>query len=87
MLEQKKDFKRKVISYVLMLIMMLSTLTGIIPGTSMKVRAENVSYYKLTFTGSNGYLVRGPETLPYQISLSSLVAPCYHLSGWNFSQA
>ena len=43
-MNQKKKISRKVISYVLALVMVLSTMTGIVPGMSLTAYAAGVSY-------------------------------------------
>ena len=43
-MQQKKKLSRKVISYVLALVMVFSTMTGIVPGMSLTAYAAGVSY-------------------------------------------
>ena len=43
-MQQKKKISRKVISYVLALVMVFSTMTGIVPGMSLTAYAAGVSY-------------------------------------------
>ena len=43
-MNQKKKLSRKVISYVLALVMVFSTFTGIVPGMSITAYAASISY-------------------------------------------
>ena len=50
-MNQKKKLSRKVISYVLALLMVFSTLTGIAPGTKLTAHAATDTYTNLIPTG------------------------------------
>ena len=52
-MNQKKKLGRKVISYVLALMMVFSTFTGIVPGTSLTAKAESVQTYKINIKDVN----------------------------------
>ena len=51
-MKQTKKLSRKVISYVLALVMVLSTMTGIVPGMSMTAYAEGTAVDLSTLTGN-----------------------------------
>jgi len=98
-MNQKKKLGRKVISYVLALVMVFSTFTGIVPGTSLTAKADE-SYpqtYKIVFTSKGNPSQRTwkeDTTLPQTIAGSTMrsymryAAGCDHIdliSGNNVS--
>ena len=89
-MNQKKKLGRKVISYVLALVMVFSTFTGIVPGTSLTAKADE-SYpqtYKIVFTSRGNPSQRTwkeDTTLPQTIGGSDMrsymryAAGCDHI--------
>ena len=68
-MNQKKKLSRKVISYVLALLMVFSTLTGIAPGTRLTAHAD---------TPYGGYLVNGAD------GSESLQGKVVHFNGFDW---
>ena len=74
-MNQKKKISRKVISYVLALVMVFSTLTGIVPGTGITAQAASTELTAETTTWGNGdYVVpAGGLTISGHITVNGTV--------------
>ena len=68
-MQQKKKFSRKVISYVLALVMVFSTLTGIVPGMSLTAYADGTTYNPAsTYTGFDDLITNDTEVTISEVS-------------------
>ena len=70
-MQQKKKLSRKVISYVLALVMVFSTFTGIVPGTSLTAQAEEEkAYAKYDVTTDSNSTKSGDDLTALQMTFN-----------------